>query len=332
MAPRIVLIGAVGSTVQTLEALIRAGLPPVGVLGLSSQRASTVSGWRDVCARAQHFQIANEYFTRVRDPAVLSVVERWKPSVLMVVGLSQLVNRELMDLASMATIGFHPTMLPEGRGRAPLAWLTLGVVNGGATFFRIGDGTDDGPILVQEPFAVPNDADAAEVEYLMLQAVDRAVPVLVSMILRGEVAGRVQDDAMATYLGKRGLEDGYIDWSLNSSEILGLIRATAPPNPGAFTFWKERKLTVLRARECAEDQGRWRGVAGRVVNVEGAEVLVQCGTGVLRLISIVDERGEAARPPVGARLGYVADVEIADLRSRIGKLEAAIENLVEGKR
>ena len=49
----------------------------------------------------------------------------------------------MLSIANKVNIGFHPTALPRGRGRAALAWLILKRENGAATFFELRDGVDD---------------------------------------------------------------------------------------------------------------------------------------------------------------------------------------------
>ena len=71
------------------------------------------------------------------------------PDLLFVTGLSQIVKPPLLNLPRIGCIGFHPTWLPKGRGRAPLGWLVLDGVPGAATFFLdgrgLGFGADTGP-------------------------------------------------------------------------------------------------------------------------------------------------------------------------------------------
>ena len=45
--------------------------------------------------------------------------------ILFVVGLSQLIDEDIIRMPRFGCVGFHPTKLPKGRGRAPMAWLIL---------------------------------------------------------------------------------------------------------------------------------------------------------------------------------------------------------------
>jgi methionyl-tRNA formyltransferase len=325
---RVVLIGAVGSTACTLDGLLRHGVTVCGVLGLAQSRSGTVSGWRDICALARTHGIPAASFERVNDGIVLEQVRAWAPDVLLVVGLSQLVSADLLAVPTLTAIGFHPTRLPRGRGRAPLAWLALGAAPGAATFFLMSAGADEGPIVAQADFDVDPGDDAAAVEAHMLTAIARALDILAPAIRDRSLVPRVQDHAAATWLGRRTDEDGVIDWEKPAADVLRLIRASSPPNPGALTYVRDQEVRVLAAVSADADNLRWHGVAGRVLRADDAGVLVQC-TDAPILLTKVEIEGHASSLPVGARLGYVADAEIAALRKRIVRLEEAITHIRE---
>jgi methionyl-tRNA formyltransferase len=100
----------------------------------------------------------------------------------------------------------------------------------------------------------------------------RAVPAIVA----GTVAYRANDVARGSYFGARRPEDGRIDWSRPAREVYALIRAVAPPYPGAFTEIAGTRVVVGAARlasaATAASAPRTRGlhvVDGRVVAVCG---------------------------------------------------------------
>jgi methionyl-tRNA formyltransferase len=54
--------------------------------------------------------------------------------------------------------------------------------------------------------------------------------------------------AQGSYFGGRRPEDGRIDWSRPAAEIYNLVRAVAPPYPGAFTDVAGRRVVIAQAR------------------------------------------------------------------------------------
>ncbi len=323
---RIVLAGSVGSSRLTLQALLRHRANVVGVLELQPDDPTAVSGFarlQDVAAEAG---VPCVGFQKLNGPEIVTQVREWQPELLFVVGLSQLVKSELLSVPKLACIGFHPTCLPRGRGRAPVAWLVLDATPGAATFFVMDEGADSGPILVQESFAVRPTDDAEQVTASLEQAIVRALDRWLPRLLAGEWDPQPQDDTAATYHGKRAPEDGWIDWNKSAREIDTLIRAAGRPHPGAFTFLKDRKLLVWRAE--LDTATPFRGVIGRVLLTDPQRgALVQTGDGLLWLSEVAAADGDSKLPKlaVGQRLGYVVDEEINQLKARIAELEKLIK-------
>jgi methionyl-tRNA formyltransferase len=72
-----------------------------------------------------------------------------------------LIKKELLELAPMGIVGYHPAKLPENRGRHPLIWaLFLGMKQSASTFFFMDEGADSGDILSQVDFEILENDDA----------------------------------------------------------------------------------------------------------------------------------------------------------------------------
>jgi methionyl-tRNA formyltransferase len=329
-SPRIVLAGSVGSTRRTLEALLRHGANLIGVLELTEEAAAQVSGFTRLSEIAAAAGVPCVAFRNINAPEVYEQVRDWQPDLLFVVGLSQLVKPELLALPRRACVGFHPTHLPKGRGRAPVAWLALDGASGAATFFEMDDGADSGPILAQEPFPVTGDDYAEDVVRNIESAIDRALDRWLPKLLTGEWNPAPQDDGQATYFAKRGPEDGLIDWGDSAERIYALIRAASRPHPGAYTYFRRRKAIIWRAE--VERNIPFRGVVGRVLTVDPARgALVQCGEGLLWLTEVeaaIPAEAEAiAKIGVGVKLGYVVEDELAKLHQTIVALQERVATL-----
>ena len=335
-APRIVLAGAVNSSRLTFEALLRHKAPLLGVLGLSPEPGRRASGYVDLVELAGSEGVPAVHFENINDTSVAQQVAEWDPEVLMVVGLSQMVRQPLLDAPRRACVGYHPTALPRGRGRAPIAWLTLdgtdgtdatNGTDGAATFFVMTPEADAGGVLVQEPFEVPGGAYAADVVAVQSEAITRALDRWLPRMLEGWWDPVPQDENLATWNGRRGPADGWIDWSRSAEEILGIVRTASKPHPGAYTYSGGEKLVVWRAS--LETDWPIRGAVGRVlVDDEHRGLLVQAGDGLIWL----SEFEGPTRPGVGSRLGFVVENELAKLSGRVAELEKRLEQLAEGQR
>ena len=299
----VALIGSVSSSAATLRGMIRRGLAVAGVCGLHERHAAGVSDFHDLRPLAEAAGAPFVAFDKVSEPAVTAFLKGLRPDWLFVVGISQLVPAEIRQLARLGAIGFHPTPLPEGRGRAPVAWTILLQKQAAANLFFLTDAADAGDIIAQRLVPVqPNDYAA--------DLIDRTNVVLEDMVAdlapafaSGNVPRTPQDHSRATYYQRKRAEDGRIDWNRPVDEVYRLVRAVSRPYPGAFTFRAEqgrRKIVVWRAQ--AFEGGPVGGPAGGIVEVRGSGPVVQAASGRLLLTDIENEGGEPAPWTPGERL------------------------------
>lgn len=332
---RIVLIGAVRSTLQTLQGLLRNEMDVVGVLGLEKpRRGEVVSGWTDLEPLCQEKGVPFQAFRKINSAEVKATLTNWRPDLIFVVGLSQLINDDLIRIAPHGGVGFHPTPLPQGRGRAPLAWLTLEGTQASATFFQLEDTPDSGPVFVQELVPIPANSYADDVSSLIYDAIDRALDQWLPRLKNGDLSATPQDPAQASWLGKRTPDDGWIDWNQPATAIHALIRASATPHPGAFSFLRSSsslpKLLIWRATLSNEP---FKGTTGHILDVSPEKgALVQCGNGLLRIQHYEFADAPNQRPlRTGDHLGLSHEIEIIQLKAMIQDLSQRVETLEKGK-
>jgi methionyl-tRNA formyltransferase len=72
----------------------------------------------------------------------------------------------------------------------------------------------------------------------------RSLPALIA----GTASSQPLDLAAGSYFGRRRPEDGRIDWRCGARAVHDLVRAVAPPFPGAFTEINGCRLDVLETR------------------------------------------------------------------------------------
>ncbi len=317
---RIGLIGGVKSSAITLEKLCEHKLDIVEVFGYQPKSIETVSGYYDLEILCSENSINFTPFVKINDHT--QKIQSLDLDFLLVVGISQLVSTAIIDAPKIAAIGFHPTKLPEGRGRAPLAWLVHEAKDGAATFFMLEDIADAGAIIAQRDFEVSVDDTAKSVEAKVYTAMASALDTLLPQLASGELNIMEQDDSLATEFGIRKPEDGLIDWSNSAYEIDRLIKAASTPHPGAFTYLESKQIAVLTSR--IEKKLKIKGVQGRILKTNKHEALVQTSEGII-WISTVPE--DMATLKVGRLLGYKVDLEIFALKKEIAELK----ELIKGK-
>ena len=295
------LIGSVSSSVAALEGMIEGGLEVTGVLGLDARHGAGVSDYCDLRPLAETAGIPYCGFRKVLEPEVAAFLRRRRPDWLFVIGLSQMVPAELCDLASAGAIGFHPTPLPKGRGRAPVAWTIIRGQPAAANLFFLTDEPDAGDIIGQRPVEVGPDDYARDL-------IDRTNVVLKQMVIdlcpafaAGPVARTPQDHSRATYYERRRPEDGLIEWQQPAADVHRLIRAVSHPYPGAFTHMESAQLIIWRADLL--EGGPAGGAPGTIVADRDGAPVVQAGGGQLALTDVAWIDAAPRDLAVGLRLG-----------------------------
>ena len=322
--PRILIAGSVNSSRRTLLKLVEHRMNVVAVMSLTSDGNGRVSGYQDLRSIAELNGIEHKYFKRINEAEAIDFVRAMKPDLLFVIGLSQMVKPELLSIATTANIGFHPTKLPRGRGRGAVAWLILGKAPGAATFFLMDEHMDAGPILVQQEFEVENNDYASDVIEKIMKAIDLALDHILPKIREGrKIELLEQDETQATYLGRRTPGDGLINWNNSARDIFALIRAAASPLPGAYSYFRDKKVIVRRAA-LANPDVRHYGVPGRVLQSDPDKgLLVQTGEGLLWLVDLEGDTTDHIR--IGSDLGINFEKRMLSLQEEINQLKLLID-------
>lgn len=272
------MIGTVESTAVTLDAMIAAGHPPVGVVGLERSLAGRHSDFIDMEARARDSGIDFIPVRSVNAPEVVARIDDLQPDWLVVVGWSQICHAPLLATPRVGAIGYHPSPLPELRGRAVLAWtILLGRESTAGSLFTLEPTVDSGELLAQRAFAV----DAREtLPGLIARHMDALGDMwrdLLPAMALGPVPGRAQDETRASYCAKRTAADGRIDWTAGSETVDRLVRAVTAPYPGAFTDRDGDRLIIWEAEPFTGPVHY--GLPGQVLAVGENETLVACRSG-----------------------------------------------------
>jgi len=275
---KIALIGSVSSSWYVLNALIQGDVEIAAVLGVDESREDKISDYRSLRSLAANAAIPFHSFIKVSEPGVRQFLVEHTPDMIWVIGLSQLVPESLIKIAPHGGVGFHPTMLPEGRGRAPVAWTILKGARAAANLFFLTDEPDAGDIIVQREVKVLPDDYSEDLIHRTNLVLSEAVLELAPLIKAGKIPRTPQDHSKATYYPKRTPADGLIDWSNSTDAIYSLIRAASRPYPGAFTLCAADKLIVWKAKPPVIQEIPRQAQAGCILTVDEHQgILVATG-------------------------------------------------------
>ena len=154
-----------------------------------------------------------------------------------------------LALPSRGALNMHGSLLPKYRGRAPVHWAILhGETSTGASLHYMLEKPDAGALVDQQSIPILENDDALEVSVKLAEAAQIVLHRSLPALIAGTAPSTPLDLAAGSYYGRRRPEDGRIDWRRDARAVHDLVRAVAPPFPGAFTEVNGYKLGVLKTR------------------------------------------------------------------------------------
>jgi len=179
----------------------------------------------------------------------LKPIKLLSPDFVIMAGWRQVINKEILDLPLKGFIGFHPALLPQGRGSAPIINTILtGLKKSGVTMFYLREGIDDGDIIGKLEFKIEKDDYAQDLYYKAIDAGKKLIKKFLPLLIRGKAPKIPQDETRATYFPRRTLKDNKIDLAKEKpEEIYAKIRAFSKPYKGAYIKLKNKNLIIWRA-------------------------------------------------------------------------------------
>jgi methionyl-tRNA formyltransferase len=221
------------------------------------------------------------------DPAPAEIASRVKnigPDFIFSFYYRRMLPPEVLALAKRGAYNMHGSLLPKYRGRAPVNWAVLhGERETGATLHEMVAKPDAGRIVDQQAVPIGPDDTAAEVFRRVTDAAEIVMKRTIGRLVDGTAELRPNDLSKGSYFGGRRPEDGRIDWRKSAREIHNLVRAVAPPYPGAFSDRMEIYRTEL------VDGSAPPGPLGPYR--KDGQWFARCGDGkVLRLLEVRDAK------------------------------------------
>lgn len=209
-------------------------------------------------------------------PGVTARVAACQPDLLFSFYYRHLLGAELLGLPGHGAYNLHGSLLPRYRGRAPVNWAVLnGERETGASLHRMELKPDAGALVDQMAVPILSNDTARQVFHKVTCAAELMLMRAVPALLDGSAEERPLELAAGSYFGGRRPEDGRIDWSAPAWDIHNLIRAVAPPYPGAFFDLGGTRLQVLGSHFRGEPAG---GQAPRIYWSRG-RCLADCRDG-----------------------------------------------------
>jgi methionyl-tRNA formyltransferase len=290
--PRIVFVGAHMESYAPFRRLIERGDNIVGLVTLNAESMQKMSGATDLTELATEARIPLLRIANINRPEAIRWIQELQPDLLLVVGWTQLVKSELLRVPKLACLGFHASLLPKYRGRAPVNWA---IINGetmtGNSMITLEPEADTGDIVAQRAIPIADEDDCNTIYQKVGQTEVEMLEEVLPLIQRGILPRTRQDDSLATVMPKRRPEDGLINWNRSTREVYNWVRALTEPYPGAFSFVNGERVWIWKAELEAGPMVQRGSQPGEVAIGSGGWPQVATGDGWIRLVSVQREGG-----------------------------------------
>ena len=290
--------------VESLKSLVEGGYNVVAVV---TQPDKPVGRHQDTLQPSQVKQYALSKGlpvlqpVKMKDPEFVEQLRSYQADLQVVVAF-RMLPEVVWDMPRFGTFNVHAALLPQYRGAAPINWAVInGETETGVTTFFLDHDIDTGRIIMQKPFAIPDDADVEYVyDGLMHLGAEIAVETIDRLIASdGNIDSMPQDEMITTdtvlHSAPKIFKDTCrIDFNQPAKKVYDFIRGLSP-YPGAWTeIQKEgRKAQVLKVFKtsktgkavAASSENAASSVVG-TLRVEGKSLQIACADEWLQLDTI----------------------------------------------
>jgi methionyl-tRNA formyltransferase len=236
-------------------------------------------------------------------PEVLERIRLAQPDFLFSFYYRLMLKPELLATAPRGAYNMHGSLLPHYRGRVPVNWAVLhGERQTGATLHVMEAKPDAGDVVAREAVPILPDDIAVEVFRKVTVAAEVALDRCLPSLLAGTAPHEPQDLKQGSYFGRRTARDGAIDWRRGVLAAHNLVRAVAPPYPGAYSEADGLSLRVLRSLPAAVPAIAPPSWTVPVLQCQDDSVLARCHDGALKLLEF--ELGSDIRDAATFRRRY----------------------------
>lgn len=234
------------------------------------------------------------------DAAVVEHIRALQPDFFFSFYYREMLKAPLLAIPKRGALNMHGSLLPKYRGRVPVNWAIIrGETETGSTLHYMTEKPDNGDIVAQQVVPILPDDTALHVFQKVTVAAEMALNSVLPELLAGRAQAVKQDLSLGGYFGGRKAEDGIIDWRQSAREIHNLVRAVAPPYPGATTSLMGKSMRILQTL-----------VTGCTVSGERPAFYVKedkayaiCGQGVLRIVRFELDGVEMGAAEFAAKYG-----------------------------
>lgn len=272
---KIVFMGTPHAAVASLARVMEDGHEVVGVYTQPDKPAGR--GNKILFSPVKRYALDHDLPTlqpsKVRTSEALAEFRAHNADAAVVVAYGRILPETFLNAFPLGAINVHFSLLPKFRGAAPVNWAIVhGEKTSGVTTMQMDADLDTGPILMQSETQI--DEGETAIELMQRLSVLGASLLSETLVSYETITPREQNEVEASLAPIMKKEDGLISWMLNARDISNRVHGFQP-FPTAFTYFREKKLTVWKSNIVEEPHELSN--PGEIIYASGDGLLVFCG-------------------------------------------------------
>ncbi len=169
--------------------------------------------------------------------------------IIFAIGWRKIIEKKIIDYASIKSFVMHDSLLPKNRGFAPLNWAIIkNEKKTGVSLIAMDKFIDTGNIHIQEKISIKKNDDINILNSKILKIYSR---ILIKFFgntkyyIKNSIS---QKKIPKNFNPKRKPKHGLINWNNKSKNILNLVKALTKPWPGAYFVNKDKIIFVWKIK------------------------------------------------------------------------------------
>ena len=214
-------------------------------------------------------------FDNVNSDDAISELKSFNADIFIVVSYGQILKESVLSIPKLYSVNIHASLLPKYRGASPIQYALLnGDKETGITIIRMDETLDGGDIILQKEIKIDSNDYIENLSSKLSLLGSEAIIEFLNMQESKRIDFKKQDNNNVSYAPKIKKEDGLINWSKKSYEIVNQIRALSPW-PSAYTHFNNKILKILQA-DTSKDSSE---ILGEVILSDDTGIKVACSDG-----------------------------------------------------
>jgi methionyl-tRNA formyltransferase len=330
---RVAVLGRTKMLYDAIECLKKAG-HEIALIGTCQAAPEYDVTEIDFEKKAKELSVPFFCHANINTPEMMETIKAADADIAVSMNWLTLIPEKVMKLFPYGILNAHCGDLPKYKGNACPNWAIIkGEKEFAITIHFMAEELDSGDIVIKKYYPITEDINITDIYQIAEQEIPQLFVLAIDKIQKsggGSPQSDRPEDKLRCY--PRIPTDSLIDWSWSCDEISKVVRASAKPFSGAYTFYNDIKLHIMKCTKKAYEYPCYV-YPGQVIAVDrrNGTVEIAAGDGIIVVEKIVinDEEYQAADilKSTRIRLNYCLQEEIYGLKKQITELKEQIEAL-----